>query len=96
MKVKRSLKGAIVAAALIVAGATPALATISYPSEGGIWDHGAGTGTVWSDYYLKTRCHGSTSVGKYSDYDEAAADHWSITKAEVALSGNKSYYKTSC
>ncbi|MFH9083944.1 lactococcin 972 family bacteriocin [Streptomyces sp. Ru62] len=96
VKNKRSLKVAIAAGALVIAGATPALATISYPAEGGTWDHGAGTSYVWSDYYLSSRCHGSTSVGEYIDTDEASAGNWSITQADAALYGNKAYYKTSC
>ncbi|MFE6282587.1 lactococcin 972 family bacteriocin [Streptomyces sp. NPDC057877] len=96
MNTKRSLKVALAAGALVIAGATPALATITYPSEGGIWDHGAGTSYVWSDYYLSTKCHGSTSVGKYIDTDEAAAGSWTITQATAALYGNKAYYSTSC
>ncbi|MFJ7985749.1 lactococcin 972 family bacteriocin [Streptomyces sp. NPDC096351] len=96
MQIKRSLKIALATGALVIAGAAPALATITYPAEGGEWDHGAGTATVWSDYYHPSVCHGSTSVGKYIDSDEASADSWSITSATVALSGNKAYYNTRC
>jgi hypothetical protein len=96
VKTKRSLKVGVTAAALVLAGAAPALATISYPAEGGTWDHGAGTAQVWSDYLLGSRCHGSTSVGKYIDTDEAAAGSWTITAATAALYGNKAYYSTSC
>jgi hypothetical protein len=95
VQVKRSLKVAAAAGILIVAGATPALATIEQVG-GGTWDYGAGTATVWSDYYHKDKCHGSTSVGKTIDSDEAAKGSWSITQAEVKLSGNESYYKTTC
>ncbi|MFG2562751.1 lactococcin 972 family bacteriocin [Streptomyces sp. NPDC048496] len=96
MKIKNGLKVGIAAGALVVAAATPALATITYPAEGGTWDHGAGTAIVWSDYYHGSKCHGSTAVGKYIDSDEAAKGSWSFAQATVALSGNKAYYNTMC
>ncbi|GAA3852586.1 lactococcin 972 family bacteriocin [Streptomyces sp. NPDC003631] len=96
MKIKSGLKASLAAGALVIAAATPALATITYPAEGGTWDHGAGTAIVWSDYYHGSKCHGSTAVGKYIDSDEAASGSWSFAQADVALSGNKAYYNTSC
>ncbi|GAA2384708.1 hypothetical protein GCM10010420_03770 [Streptomyces glaucosporus] len=95
MAFKRSLKLAAAAGILVVAGATPALATV-VSVGGGTWDYGAGTANVWSDYYHKDKCHSSTSVGKYIDSDEAAKGSWSITQAPVKLSGNESYYSTTC
>ncbi|AQU68263.1 hypothetical protein BBN63_20640 [Streptomyces niveus] len=95
MSLKRVVKMAAVSTALVVAGATPALATV-INIGGGTWDYGAGTAVVWSDYYHGSKCHGSTSVGAYIDSDEEAAGGWSITQAEVAASGNESYYRTSC
>ncbi|OAH14880.1 lactococcin 972 family bacteriocin [Streptomyces jeddahensis] len=95
VKITRSLKLAAAAGVLVVAGATPALATV-VSVGGGTWDYGAGTAIVWSDYYHKDKCHGSTSVGEWIDSDEAAKGSWSITQADVALYGNESYYRTSC
>ncbi|MEV7613207.1 lactococcin 972 family bacteriocin [Streptomyces sp. NPDC089799] len=95
MQIKRSMKVAVATGALIIAGAAPALATTVNVS-GGTWDYGAGTATVWSDFYHGSKCHGSTSVGSYIDSDEASAGSWSITAAPVKLSGNKSYYNTTC
>ncbi|MFE0358076.1 lactococcin 972 family bacteriocin [Streptomyces nigra] len=95
MRLKRALKIAAVSGALVVAGAAPAMATIAYVG-GGTWDYGAGTSYVWSDYYHKDKCHGSTSVGEYIDSDEADAGSWSLTQADVALWGNETYYKTTC
>ncbi|MFJ2177289.1 lactococcin 972 family bacteriocin [Streptomyces sp. NPDC101062] len=95
INLKRVVKTAAVSGALVVAAATPALATVVNVG-GGKWDYGAGTAIVWSDYYHGSKCHGSTSVGQYVDADEAAAKSWSLTQAEVALSGNKSYYSTTC
>ncbi|MEY2230481.1 MULTISPECIES: lactococcin 972 family bacteriocin [Streptomyces] len=60
MQIKRSMKSAVATGALIVAGAAPALATSAYVG-GGEWNYGAGTATVWSDYYNGSKCHGSTS-----------------------------------
>ncbi|MEV7859221.1 hypothetical protein AB0O86_10405 [Streptomyces hirsutus] len=50
MNIKNSLKVAMAAGVLIVAGAAPALAIVKQVG-GGTWDYGAGTATVWSDYY---------------------------------------------
>lgn len=95
MSLKRAVKMAALSAALVVAGAAPALATVKNIG-GGTWDYGAGTAIVWSDYYHGSKCHGSTSVGTYIDSDEASAGNWSFTQADVALSGNESYYRTTC
>ncbi|HZG07301.1 MAG TPA: lactococcin 972 family bacteriocin [Streptomyces sp.] len=95
MAFTRSLKLAAAAGILVVTGATPALATV-VNIDGGTWDYGAGTAKVWSDYYHKDKCHGSTSVGEYIDSDEAAKGSWSITQATPKLSGNETYYRTTC
>ncbi|MFF0103495.1 lactococcin 972 family bacteriocin [Streptomyces hirsutus] len=95
MNIKNSLKVAMAAGVLIVAGAAPALAIVKQVG-GGTWDYGAGTATVWSDYYHPDNCHGSTSVGKTIQSDTAGKGSWSITSVQVALYGNESYYKTSC
>ncbi|MFD7405177.1 lactococcin 972 family bacteriocin [Streptomyces sp. NPDC059866] len=95
VNIKRGIKLAAVTGALVVAGAAPAMATV-VSAGGGTWDYGAGTAIVWSDYYHGTKCHGSTAVGEYIDSDEAAKGSWSFAQADVALSGNKSYWNTSC
>ncbi|MFD7134115.1 lactococcin 972 family bacteriocin [Streptomyces sp. NPDC059894] len=95
MRLKRAAKIAAVSGALVVAAATPALATV-VSIGGGTWDYGAGTSYVWSDYYHASKCHGSTSVGSSTDSDEASAGNWSITQAPAALYGNETYYKTTC
>lgn len=95
VNIKRGIKLAATSGALIIAAAAPALATVESVG-GGTWDHGAGTATVWSDYYHGTKCHGSTAVGEYIDSDEAAKGSWSFAQASVKLSGNKAYYNTSC
>ncbi|MEU2338512.1 lactococcin 972 family bacteriocin [Streptomyces sp. NPDC006654] len=95
MKFRNGLRAAAAAGVLVVAGAAPALAT-TVNVGGGTWDYGAGTATVWSDYYHSTKCHGSTSVGKTIQSDTASKGNWSITQVESALSGNETYYKTTC
>ncbi|MEV0781309.1 lactococcin 972 family bacteriocin [Streptomyces sp. NPDC050428] len=86
----------VVAVGVIVAAtATPALAEISYPG-GGIWDHGLTGSTVYSDYYHPTKCHGSTSVGTFTDRDSAFAGFWSITEATRPATGAEAYYRTTC
>jgi lactococcin 972 family bacteriocin len=95
MRPKIVARIAAVSGALVVAAATPALATV-VSIGGGTWDYGAGTATVWSDYYHGSKCHGSTSVGEYIDSDEAAKGSWSITSAPAALYGNETYYRTTC
>ncbi|MFF8567519.1 lactococcin 972 family bacteriocin [Streptomyces albidoflavus] len=95
MRLKRVVKSVAISSALVMAAATPAMAVVKQVG-GGTWDYGAGTATVWSDYYHKSKCHGSTSVGADIDSDEAGAGSWSITQAKAALSGNESYYKTMC
>lgn len=95
MNIKSSLKAALAAGVLIVAGAVPALATVKN-IDGGIWDYGAGTATVWSDYYHPDKCHGSTSVGRTIQSDTATKGNWSITSVQAALYGNETYYKTTC
>ncbi|MFF8998751.1 lactococcin 972 family bacteriocin [Streptomyces achromogenes] len=95
MKFKNVLRAGAAAGVLVVAGAVPALAT-TVSVGGGTWDYGAGTATVWSDYYHPSTCHGSTSVGKTIQSDTAPSGDWSITQVQAALSGNKTYYKTTC
>jgi hypothetical protein len=95
IKVKQTLKAAAAAGVLVVAAAVPAMAVVESVG-GGTWGHGAGTATVWSDYHHGSECHGSTSVGTYTDRASAAAGSTSITTAPVKLSGNETYYRTTC
>jgi lactococcin 972 family bacteriocin len=91
---KKITKLGVVIGALVVVTATPALATITYPSEGGAWDHGVSPATVWSNYHHDSKCHGSTSVGAYTDRSpNTAAGRTSYTAANAKVSGNKAYYR---
>ncbi|MFC9297763.1 lactococcin 972 family bacteriocin [Streptomyces sp. NPDC057011] len=93
---KRGIKLALVAGAVIAASAAPALAT-TVSVGGGTWDYGAGTATVWSDYYHGSKCHGSSVQGEYYDASgNVSAGSWAFASAPVKLSGNKSYYRTTC
>ncbi|MET8813121.1 lactococcin 972 family bacteriocin [Streptomyces sp. NPDC004549] len=95
MKFKNGVRAAAAAGVLVMAGAVPALATVKN-IDGGTWDYGAGTATVWSDYYHPSKCHGSTSIGKTTQSDTAPKGDWSVTGVEAALYGNETYYKTTC
>ncbi|MFG2330383.1 lactococcin 972 family bacteriocin [Streptomyces sp. NPDC048604] len=92
---KMIAKLGVATGALVMAAATPALATIEYPSAGGTWDYGTNSSIVWSDYYHGGRCHGSTSVGSYTDRSpNTSAGYWSITSApERDGVADKSYYR---
>ncbi|WP_411977184.1 lactococcin 972 family bacteriocin [Streptomyces decoyicus] len=91
---KRIARLGIAVGALVLATATPALATITYPPEGGTWDHGADATWVWSDYYHGSKCHGSTSVGEYTRRSpNTPAGQESFTGVPAKLSGNRSYYR---
>ncbi|TQN28414.1 lactococcin 972-like bacteriocin [Haloactinospora alba] len=94
--VRRAVAPVLLAGGIAAFSAGAASAEITYPPEGGKWDHGAGTSYVWSDYLHNGTCHGSTSVGRYTDRDTAAAGSWSITEAPTKLFGNESYYRTTC
>ncbi|MFW6720669.1 lactococcin 972 family bacteriocin [Streptomyces sp. MAR4 CNY-716] len=88
-------KLAVVAGAIVAATVTPALAETSYVG-GGTWVHGLTGHTVYSDYYHYGKCHGSTSVGTYTDRDAAFAGLWSETEAPRPVTGAEAYWRTTC
>ncbi|MBD3005161.1 MULTISPECIES: lactococcin 972 family bacteriocin [unclassified Streptomyces] len=91
---KTIAKFGVAVGGLILVTATPALATITYPPEGGTWDHGISPGIVWSNYQHDSKCHGSTSVGAYTDRSpNTPAGQVSYTSANAKVSGNKAYYR---
>ncbi len=51
---------ALLSAALVLGGASAAMATIAYPPEGGTWDYGTSGSVIWSDYHHPSRSHGSS------------------------------------
>ncbi|MGN6238950.1 MAG: lactococcin 972 family bacteriocin [Cellulosimicrobium cellulans] len=62
-KLRKPVVAVALAVAAVAGGAGTAYATISYVG-GGTWDHGVGGGTVWSDYYHGSKCHGSSVQGE--------------------------------
>ncbi|MEU0521990.1 lactococcin 972 family bacteriocin [Streptosporangium sp. NPDC006007] len=92
-----SMRAKLLAGATFVASvlmATAAWATITYPPEGGTWDHGTGTGYTWSDYYHSSDCHGSTAVGVRT-VRSPNTNPGSWSRASVAMSSfnNETYYR---
>ncbi|MBB6174870.1 lactococcin 972 family bacteriocin [Nocardiopsis mwathae] len=63
---------------------------------GGEWTHGVSGGTVYSNYYHRDVCHGSTAVGKYVDRAEANAGRTSRAKAPEAWTNNQTYWRNTC
>lgn len=94
--VRRFVAPVLLASTIMGVAVTAANAAIVYPPEGGTWDRGAGTSYVWSEYYHRDICHGSTAVGKTTVRDSASAGHWAIARAQAKLSGNETYYRAYC
>ncbi|MFJ7419695.1 lactococcin 972 family bacteriocin [Streptomyces uncialis] len=91
---KKFARLGVVAVAAIIAGATPALAAVSYPG-GGEWHSGVNSALVYSDYFHSTACHGATSVGAYTDRSpDTAGGAWAFTDApSQSTSVDKSYWR---
>lgn len=94
--VRRFVAPVLLASTIMGVAVTAANAAIVYPPEGGIWDRGAGTSYVWSEYYHDKICHGATAVGKTTDTATAGKGSWANARAQTKLTGNKSYYRASC
>ncbi|MEU3183818.1 lactococcin 972 family bacteriocin [Streptomyces sp. NPDC006923] len=96
VRIKRGIKLAIAAGALVVGTAAPALATV-VGVGGGTWDYGADATWTWSDYYHGSKCHGSSVQGKnYYTSGDTAAGAWANAGAPAKLSGNQAYWRNSC
>ncbi|ARU51789.1 lactococcin 972 family bacteriocin [Cellulosimicrobium cellulans] len=95
-KLRKPVVAVALAVAAVAGGAGTAYATISYVG-GGTWDHGVGGGTVWSDYYHGSKCHGSSVQGTYYEKRYASAGRWSMADAPSrAFVVDKAWYDTSC
>ncbi|WP_080793551.1 lactococcin 972 family bacteriocin [Corynebacterium pacaense] len=83
-----------VIAGLTVSGAAAASAT-TINIDGGVWDYGVGSGTVWSNYFHNGKSHGSTAVGTItSDSGCTNRNTWSRASAPSKVIGtNKTYYR---
>ncbi|MEU4731520.1 lactococcin 972 family bacteriocin [Streptomyces sp. NPDC023588] len=94
MQIKRGMKTALAAGVLVAAVATPAMAD---NVSGGIWNYGVSDGKVYSNYYHPDKCHGSSVQGAYyASSGNAPSGTWALASAAKAVSGNKSYYRSTC
>ncbi len=89
-----------VATALLAAGITAgstAAALAGTHVGGGTWYHGVTVSSVYSNYYHRHNCHGSTAVGTYTDRSRnAAPGHTSYASAPKARTNNQAYYRNGC
>jgi len=91
---KRSVKAALAAGAIIMFGATPALASVDV--GGGKWSYGVGCCTLWSNYYHTTEKHSSSVHGGPWAYSGCTAtSKWSLASAEEG-SYNDAYWDKGC
>lgn len=91
--IRRRLGGVVVADTFMFAGAGLVGATI-VSVDGGTWDYGTDSSTVWSHYFHNGVPHGSTAVGKFtSDSGCVNKNIWSRATAPRKYRGNKSYYR---
>ncbi|GAA1864511.1 hypothetical protein GCM10009751_23280 [Myceligenerans crystallogenes] len=85
---------AVLALGLAIGAAAPASATITYPPEGGRWNHGADADTVWSIYYHPSKIHKASTYGasgsKSSGWKSSNTTASCVDGAR--LFGNKAYY----
>lgn len=81
---------------LTFSAATFAIADSEYIG-GGQWTHGiSDSGTVYSNYYHGSSCHGSTAVGTYVDRDQDDAGYTSRASAPEAWTNNQAYWRNTC
>lgn len=91
--IRRRIAGAAAASILTFSGAGVAGATI-VSIDGGIWDYGSSSSTVWSHYFHNGVRHGSTADGKFrSDSGCVNKNVWSRATAPRKTWGNESYYR---
>lgn len=96
MRIRNGIKAALVAGGLVVAAATPALAT-TVSIGGGTWSYAVGANYVYSNYYHADRVHRSSVHGAYWAYSGCTeVQVWAKAEAEVALWGNEAYWASEC
>ncbi len=99
MQIKKGLATGLSAAAIVVAGAVPAFATVEYPG-GGTWNYGTNRTEVWSNYHHPSRKHRSSVINGYGEYKSSAckrAGKWSY--ASLRADPNRvdhAYWSNSC
>lgn len=58
---------AVVTMVSLLASVGVADAAVEYPKEGGKWEYGTDGPSIWSNYYHKTRSHGSSVRNCHGD-----------------------------
>ncbi|MEV7322868.1 lactococcin 972 family bacteriocin [Streptomyces sp. NPDC093970] len=88
---RNGVKAALAATAIIVAAATPALAT-TVDVGGGTWSYDHGANTAWSNYKHPNNQHASSvkTGGSVFGSGCTAKGKWSL--ASAGLNGSVSYY----
>lgn len=85
---------------LFIAASTTgtALATITFPKEGGTWVYGTYTDVVYSNYKNSTPRHSTSVDGKSGMKRSACAgkDKWATVSDTIKASGSEAFYRNSC
>lgn len=97
MNLKRVVTGAALTLGLVLGGGTAALATTTYPPEGGTWSYGVVGGVhLYSGYFHQTRCHGSSTRNDWglSSSPNVAGGVWANnSQPTTAVQNNRAYYR---
>lgn len=92
-RIRRRTSSLVAASVLALSGTGIAGATI-VSIDGGTWDYGSDTSTVWSHYFHNGVSHGSTAIGQFqSDSGCVNKNVWSRATAPRKFFGNESYYR---
>ncbi|MGL5824580.1 MAG: lactococcin 972 family bacteriocin [Nocardioides sp.] len=84
-------------AALVLASAAPALATVEYPG-GGTWSYGVGS-EVYSHYHHPSRTHRASVINGYGELkrDCAPQDYWARASLRSRpWVADRAYWSRSC
>ncbi len=91
--VRHRICAVVMAGVLTLTGAGVAGATI-ISIDGGTWDYGSDSTTVWSHYFHNGRKHASSVEGQFrSDSGCVNKNTWSRATAPRKWLGNKSFYR---
>lgn len=89
---RRRISRALVVSAPGFGGVSVAEAAV-VSIDGGAWDYGSDSSTVWSHYFHNGVRHSSTAVGKFRSYSGCVNKHvWARATAPRKLFGNESFY----
>lgn len=95
MSIKKTATRAITAGILLT---TTAAGIASADNVGGgIWNHGFGLTTVYSNYYHPSTCHGSTAIGTVKNYSgNTNPGVWAYASSQRTSSGTNQAYWNYC